>query len=93
MDILYQDKRILVAIKPSGVLSTDEEGGMPQLLREVLGDSNACVRTVHRLDAAVSRFESGSLKKNIWRWSTASLPQKANWRIFWPVTSSGVSPM
>ena len=54
MEILYQDKRILVAIKPSGVLSTDEEGGMPQLLREVLGDSNACVRTVHRLDAAVS---------------------------------------
>ena len=54
MVILYQDKRILVAIKPSGVLSTDEEGGMPQLLREVLGDSNACVRTVHRLDAAVS---------------------------------------
>ena len=54
MEILYQDKRILVAIKPSGVLSTDEEGGMPQLLREELGDPNACVRTVHRLDAAVS---------------------------------------
>ena len=54
MEILYQDKRILVAIKPSGVLSTDEEGGMPQLLRDELGDPNACVRTVHRLDAAVS---------------------------------------
>lgn len=54
MDILYQDKRILVAIKPSGVLSTDEVGGMPQLLRAQLGDEKACVRTVHRLDAAVS---------------------------------------
>ena len=54
MEILYQDKRILAAIKPAGVLSTDEEGGMPQLLREHLGDAQACVRTVHRLDAAVS---------------------------------------
>ena len=53
MDILYADKRILVAIKPSGVLSTDEEGGMPSLLRSYLGDEKACVRTVHRLDAAV----------------------------------------
>ena len=53
MDILYSDKRILVAIKPAGVLSTDEEGGMPSLLRSALGDGKACVRTVHRLDAAV----------------------------------------
>ena len=54
MDILYADKRILVAIKPAGVLSTDEPGGMPSLLRQHLGDERACVRTVHRLDAAVS---------------------------------------
>ena len=54
MDILYQDKRILVALKPAGVLSTDEDGGMPSLLRAYLGDEKACVRTVHRLDAAVS---------------------------------------
>lgn len=54
MDILYQDKRILVAVKPAGVLSTDEAGGMPSLLRRALGDDKACVRTVHRLDAAVS---------------------------------------
>ncbi len=53
MDILYADKRILVAIKPVGVLSTDEPGGMPSLLRAQLGDDRACVRTVHRLDAAV----------------------------------------
>ena len=54
MDILYADKRILVALKPAGVLSTDEEGGMPSLLRRHLGDDKACVRTVHRLDATVS---------------------------------------
>lgn len=53
MEIVYQDKRILVAVKPQGILSTDEPGGLPELLRTQLGDSKACVRTVHRLDAAV----------------------------------------
>lgn len=51
-DILYQDKRIVVAVKPAGVVSTDEPGGMPSLLRQALGTD--CVRTVHRLDAPVS---------------------------------------
>lgn len=54
MEIIYQDKRILVAIKPTGVLSTDVPGGMPDLLRQALGDGKASVRTVHRLDQAVS---------------------------------------
>ncbi len=54
MEILYQDKSILVAVKPAGVLSTDEPGGMPELVREALGDEKACVRTVHRLDRVVS---------------------------------------
>ncbi len=53
MDLLYLDKRIAVCIKPVGVLSTDEPGGMPALLRQALGDENACVRTVHRLDRVV----------------------------------------
>ncbi len=52
-DILHADKRVLVAVKPAGVLSTDEAGGMPALLRQTLGDDKACVKTVHRLDAAV----------------------------------------
>lgn len=52
MEIVYQDKRIVVAIKPAGVLSTDEPGGMPELLRAALGTE--CIRTVHRLDAQVS---------------------------------------
>lgn len=54
MKIIYQDKRILVAIKPAGILSTDEPGGMPELLRKELRDEKACVRTVHRLDQTVS---------------------------------------
>ena len=55
MDILYEDSRILVCIKPAGVLSAgDEPGGMVDLLRKELGDEHACVRSVHRLDAQVS---------------------------------------
>ena len=53
IDIRYLDERILVCIKPSGVLSTDEEGGLPQLLQEQLGLENR-PRTVHRLDRVVS---------------------------------------
>ena len=54
MDIIYQDKDVIVCVKPSGVLSTDEPGGLPELVREALGDPNANVRTVHRLDRTVS---------------------------------------
>lgn len=52
MEIIYADKRIVVAVKPVGVLSTDEPGGMPELLRKEFGTE--CIRTVHRLDAQVS---------------------------------------
>ena len=54
MEILYQDANILVCIKPARVLSTDEPGGLPELVREALGDPKADVRTVHRLDRVVS---------------------------------------
>ena len=53
MQILYSDDRIVVCVKPAGVLSTDEPGGLPDLVRGYLGDANAVVRTVHRLDRAV----------------------------------------
>ena len=54
MEIIYQDNDILVCIKPARVLSTDEPGGLPELLRLELGDPKADVRTVHRLDRVVS---------------------------------------
>lgn len=54
MEILYSDADILVCIKPERVLSTDEPGGLPDLLREALGDPKADIRTVHRLDRVVS---------------------------------------
>lgn len=50
LTLLYADRRVAVALKPPGVLSTDEPGGMPELLRRRLGTD--CIRTVHRLDAA-----------------------------------------
>ena len=53
MNILYSDNDIIVCIKPSGVLSTDEPGGMPSLLREALKDGQAEIHTVHRLDRVV----------------------------------------
>ena len=54
MEFIYQDKDIVVCVKPARVLSTDEPGGLPQLVREALGDEKADVRTVHRLDRVVS---------------------------------------
>jgi len=54
MRLIYKDNDIVVCVKPARVLSTDEPGGMPQLVREVLEDENADVRTVHRLDRVVS---------------------------------------
>ena len=54
MEILYMDDDLLVCIKPARVLSTNEPGGLPDLLRQELGDSKADVRTVHRLDRVVS---------------------------------------
>lgn len=54
MDFLYQDDHIVVCVKPPRVLSTDEPGGMPELVRQALGDPKADVRTVHRLDRVVS---------------------------------------
>lgn len=53
MEILYQDDRVLVCVKPTGVLSTDEPGGLPELVRAALGDPKANLRTVHRLDQVV----------------------------------------
>ena len=54
MEFIYQDSSILVCVKPAGVLSTDEPGGMPELARVALGEPQGCVRTVHRLDRVVS---------------------------------------
>lgn len=54
IEICYLDEDLLVCLKPPRVLSTDEPGGLPELLRQTLGNPKADVRTVHRLDRVVS---------------------------------------
>ena len=54
MQIIYKDADLVVCVKPSRVLSTDEPGGVPDLVREALAEPKADVRTVHRLDRVVS---------------------------------------
>lgn len=54
MELIYKDKDIVVGVKPARVLSTDEPGGMPELVRKALGNEKSDVRTVHRLDRVVS---------------------------------------
>lgn len=54
MELLYVDDGIVVCIKPARVLSTDEPGGLPELIRQALGNPDADIRTVHRLDRVVS---------------------------------------
>lgn len=53
MKLIYKDNDIVVCVKPQRVLSTDEQGGVPELVRQALGDPKADVRTVHRLDRVV----------------------------------------
>lgn len=52
MELVYHDKDIVVCVKPPRVLSTDEPGGMPELVRCALETED--IRTVHRLDRVVS---------------------------------------
>lgn len=54
IEICYEDADVLVCVKPPRVLSTDEPGGLPSLLRQTLGEPEADIRTVHRLDRVVS---------------------------------------
>ena len=53
MELIFLDEDILVCTKPARVLSTDEPGGVPDLVRQALGEPQADVRTVHRLDRVV----------------------------------------
>ncbi|MBE6797924.1 MAG: RluA family pseudouridine synthase [Ruminococcaceae bacterium] len=50
-NILFEDKNLIVLIKPVGVSSED---GMVAAIREHLGNADAYVGIIHRLDTAVS---------------------------------------
>ena len=53
MLIIKETDNLVICVKPAGVLSTDEDGGMPSLVRDALGGSQSEIRTVHRLDRVV----------------------------------------
>lgn len=54
MELIHIDRDIVVCIKPPRVLSTDEPGGLPDLVREAMGEPDGNLYTVHRLDRVVS---------------------------------------
>lgn len=85
MELIYQDRSIVVCVKPAGVLSTDEPGGVPELVRAALGEPHGCVRTVHRLDRVVSGLMV--LARTPESASQLSLPKsgsRASRRSIWP---------
>lgn len=52
--ILHRDDRIVVALKPPGLLSAPERGGVARSLVEVLAEQGIACQAVHRLDLEVS---------------------------------------
>lgn len=54
MRIIKETENTIICVKPAGVLSTDEPGGMPSLVRDALGEACSEICTVHRLDRVVS---------------------------------------
>ena len=52
LEVIYSDSCAVVCVKPAGVSSEGDAGGMPGLIKEQLG-ADADVHVVHRLDKAV----------------------------------------
>lgn len=53
LTVLYEDAALWVCLKPLGVSSQDEPGGMPALLRAHAEKTDAYVGVIHRLDTGV----------------------------------------
>ena len=56
MELIYQDKDIVVCVKPARVLSTDEPGGVPELVRQEL------LETLEHLLAALNERQQQVLR-------------------------------
>lgn len=91
MEILHQDNRIVVCIKPVGVVSTDEPGGLPELLREQLGGENPCLRTVHRLDQVVSGVMVLARSREAARRLSAQVQNRTFHKVYLAVVHGGVT--
>ena len=83
IDILYNDKSIVVCVKPAGVVSEEAPGGMPELLRKELKRNAAVpqIFPVHRLDKGVGGVMVYALTKDaaasLTRQMTESAPADA----------------
>lgn len=79
IDVLYNDKSIVVCVKPGGVVSEEVPGGMPALLRKETGASQ--IYPVHRLDKGVGGVMVYALTKDaaasLTRQMTESAPAEA----------------
>ena len=82
-DILYNDKSIVVCLKPAGTVSEEAPGGMPELLRKELKRNAAVpqIFPVHRLDKGVGGVMVYALTKDaaasLTRQMTESAPADA----------------
>ena len=65
IEILYSDDCLAVVIKPIGYISEDGDRSVPHLIREALGDPDAYVGTVHRLDKNVGGLMVYSLRHDM----------------------------
>lgn len=83
IDILYNDKSIVVCVKPAGAVSEEAPGGMPELLRKELKRNAAVpqIFPVHRLDKGVGGVMVYALTKDaaasLTRQMTESAPADA----------------
>lgn len=77
LTVLYEDRWLVAAVKPAGVLSEDTPGAasMPALLRKHYGASgqNGQIFTVHRLDKIVGGVMLFSRRKEITGKLTAAI--------------------
>ncbi len=92
VEILYQDRRVLVCLKPPGILSTNEPGGICDLLRRQLGDAQACLRTVHRLDQAVGGVMVLARSREAERRLSAQAASRSFQKTYLAVVDGSLSP-
>ena len=93
MQILYEDRALLVCVKPAGVLSQETEDArktMPLLIREYLGQG-AYVGVVHRLDQEVGGVMVFAKEKAVAAPLTAALSQTGE-KIYWAVVQGEPVP-
>lgn len=93
MELLYCDRTLLVALKPHRVLSTDEPGGMPDLLRQALGEPSAIVHTVHRLDRVVGGVMVFARTKRAARELSAQIQARSFQKTYLAVTHGVPEPL